>query len=36
MRLEYRYLDLRKDKMRENLVVRHKIFTETLKFFDKE
>ena len=36
MRLEYRYLDLRKEKMRENLVVRHKIYTETLKFFDKE
>ncbi len=36
LRLEYRYLDLRKDKMKENLIIRHKVYKETINFFDQE
>ncbi|MGQ9477078.1 MAG: aspartate--tRNA ligase [Candidatus Bipolaricaulia bacterium] len=33
-RLEYRYLDLRRPKMRQNLVLRHKVILEIRKFLD--
>lgn len=36
IRLEYRYLDLRRESMKQNLIVRHQAFCETMKFFDKE
>ncbi|MDD3262578.1 MAG: aspartate--tRNA ligase [Candidatus Absconditabacteria bacterium] len=36
IRLEYRYLDLRRETMKQNMIVRHKIYTETIKFFDQE
>ena len=36
LRLEYRYLDLRKEKMKENLIIRHKVYKEIINFFDKE
>jgi aspartyl-tRNA synthetase len=36
IRLKYRYLDLRKDKMRENLVFRHKIIRAISDCLDKE
>ncbi|MBN0919303.1 aspartate--tRNA ligase [[Mycoplasma] gypis] len=36
LRLEYRFLDLRRQKMQENLALRHKVSLETRKFFDSE
>ncbi len=35
-RLKFRYLDLRKQRMQNNLVMRHKIFKAMRDFFDKE
>jgi aspartyl-tRNA synthetase len=36
IRLRYRYLDLRKDKMRENLIFRHKIIKAMSDILDQE
>jgi aspartyl-tRNA synthetase len=36
LRLKYRYLDLRKNKMQKNLAFRHKIAKVTRDFFDSE
>ncbi|MFH1389350.1 MAG: aspartate--tRNA ligase [Candidatus Margulisiibacteriota bacterium] len=36
VRLKYRYLDLRKDKMRENLIFRHKITKALGDFLDND
>lgn len=36
VRLKYRYIDLRKDKMRENLIFRHKVITAISDCLDKE
>jgi aspartyl-tRNA synthetase len=36
VRLKYRYIDLRKDKMRENLVLRHKVIKAMGDYLDNE
>jgi aspartyl-tRNA synthetase len=36
VRMKYRYLDLRKEEMRENLIFRHKIIKASRDFLDKE
>ena len=36
LRLEYRYLDLRRKTMKDNAVMRHKIVMETMNFFDQK
>lgn len=36
MRLEYRYLDLRRKTMKDNVIMRHKLYMETMKFFDEK
>jgi aspartyl-tRNA synthetase len=36
VRLKYRYIDLRKDKMRENLVLRHKVIKAMSDYLDHE
>ncbi len=36
VRLRYRYLDLRKDKMRENLVFRHKLIRAMANYLDQK
>jgi len=36
VRLKYRYIDLRKDMMRENLIFRHKIIKAMSDYLDKE
>ena len=36
IRLKYRYIDLRKDKMRENLIFRHKVARAIADTLDKE
>ncbi|HMT01348.1 MAG TPA: aspartate--tRNA ligase [Candidatus Absconditabacterales bacterium] len=36
LRLEYRYLDLRRSAMQQNLITRHKITKEIFSFFDAE
>jgi len=36
IRLEYRYLDLRRESMKKMIETRSKIYNETLKFFEKE
>jgi aspartyl-tRNA synthetase len=36
VRLKYRYLDLRKDKMRENLVLRHKVIKAMGDYLDND
>jgi aspartyl-tRNA synthetase len=35
LRLEYRYLDLRRKSLQETMAVRHQLFMQTLKFFDE-
>ncbi|MBI5700917.1 aspartate--tRNA ligase [Candidatus Saganbacteria bacterium] len=36
VRLKYRYLDLRKDKMRENLIFRHRIIKSMADYLDNQ
>lgn len=36
LRLEYRYLDLRRKTMKENIIMRHKLYLETMNFFDQK
>lgn len=36
IRLEYRYLDLRRERLKQNTIIRHKLFLETMNFFDKK
>ncbi len=36
LRLKYRYLDLRHDRMRDNIMLRHKMVMEIRNFMDKE
>jgi aspartyl-tRNA synthetase len=36
VRLKYRYLDLRKDKMRENLIFRHKVIKAMADYLDEK
>tara|TARA_Y100000310_G_C20666761_1_gene807946 strand:+ start:233 stop:1600 length:1368 start_codon:yes stop_codon:yes gene_type:complete len=36
IRLKYRYIDLRKDQMRKNLILRHKLTKAIRDFLDKE
>jgi aspartyl-tRNA synthetase len=36
VRLKYRYLDLRKDKMRENLIFRHKVIKAMADYLDQK
>lgn len=36
LRLEYRYLDLRKKRLQENLIFRHKVVQWSRDFFDQE
>ncbi len=36
LRLEYRYLDLRRKSLKESIIMRHKIYLETMNFFDQQ
>jgi aspartyl-tRNA synthetase len=36
VRLKYRYIDLRKDKMRENLILRHKVTKSMADYLDND
>lgn len=36
LRLEHRYLDLRRKTLKETILVRSKLYSETIKFFDKK
>ena len=35
-RLRYRYLDLRRQELQRNLILRHQVTLETLKYFDEQ
>jgi aspartyl-tRNA synthetase len=35
-RLQYRYLDLRRSRMQQNLILRHKVTMETRRYFDEQ
>lgn len=36
LRFQYRYIDLRRQKMTQNLIIRNKVFQTVHKFFEKE
>lgn len=36
LRMQYRYLDIRRNPVRENLMLRHRISTETRKYLDSQ
>src|SRR5574344_400027 len=36
IRLEYRYLDLRRSGLKTNITNRHRLYMETMKFFDEK
>ena len=36
LRMQYRYLDIRRNPVRENLVLRHRLSTETRKYLDSK
>ena len=36
IRLEYRYLDLRRQGLKTTIINRHKLYMETMKFFDEK
>ena len=36
LRMQYRYLDIRRNPVRENLVLRHRLSTETRKYLDSQ
>jgi aspartyl-tRNA synthetase len=36
LRMQYRYLDIRRNPVRENLVLRHRLSTETRKYLDAQ
>lgn len=36
LRLEHRYLDLRRKSLKETMLVRSQLYTETLKFFQEK
>ena len=36
LRMKYRYLDIRRNPVRENLILRHKLSTETRKYLDQQ
>ena len=36
LRLEYRYLDLRRKTMKDNVIMRHKLYLETMNYFDQK
>jgi len=36
LRLEYRYLDLRRKSLKESMLVRSQLFSHTIKFFDEK
>ena len=36
LRMQYRYLDIRRNPVRENLALRHRLSTETRKYLDSQ
>ncbi|NNF03807.1 MAG: aspartate--tRNA ligase, partial [Rhodothermales bacterium] len=36
MKLKYRYLDLRRPELRDNVLLRHRVYQATRRFFDRE
>jgi len=36
LRMKYRYLDIRRNPIKENLILRHKVSTETRKYLDSQ